>query len=203
MARLTGARTLIWKDPFALFTLDDLLTLGHERIVVTFRKPAAIASSFERLGWGFDVADLESRLRVAGVPVPHVPDFDTTGSRHVDSALRLYLLGYGYALDVSRRHPGVLLVDNGDLARDADRLVGALRSRLGLPARPPSRTSRSGAVPTPRPGKAYGKRAHAAHRDLTQVNSYYSEILTAEQVSRIEALTDDLHSALSAAAFRP
>ena len=40
-------------------------------VIVTVRNPWAVAASFKRLGWGFDVADLHRRLHRgrAGPPV--------------------------------------------------------------------------------------------------------------------------------------
>lgn len=208
MARVRRPRTLIWKDPFALFTLDRLVDLGNDRIVVTFRNPAAIASSFERLRWKFDIADLERRLERAGIHPGWRADPPDTGSPYVDSAVRLYLLGYGRALALRDRYESIEFVDNADLAKNHDALVAALRAKLGLPPapeahRPVERPSAPSQGTSPSGGKAYGKRAHVAHRDLSRVNTYYDEILTPEQIQAIEKSTRDMHRSLTEVAFRP
>lgn len=213
-AKLFSRRTLLWKDPFALFAIDSVAAMGHSRIIVTFRHPAAIASSFERLRWHFDVADLEARLRQAGrYPAGAIPPTPSTGSRHVDSALRLYLVGYTYVMNIKERNDAILLVNNADLAARRDVLVSALRQQLGLPPGQPGATlppvHASAVIPGRVPpttrkgstGKPYGRRPHSANRDLSLVNSYYDELLSPLQVRIIEDATTDLQSQLERVAF--
>jgi hypothetical protein len=202
-ARVFNRRTLLWKDPFALFAIDSVAAMGHSRIVVTFRHPAAIASSFERLRWHFDVADLEARLRQAGrYPVEGITEVPPTGSRHVDSALKLYLLGYSYVMSIKESNDSILLVNNADLAARGDALVAALRLRLGLPAPSPKKVE-----PARQPaekvsaGKPYGRRPHSTNRDLSRVNSYFDEVLTPSQVQIIQEATSELQMRLERAAF--
>jgi hypothetical protein len=70
-ARLQPESTLIWKDPFAIFWLKQLSEdLPGFAAVVTHRPPLAVAASFARLTWRFDVASLLTRLAAAGQFVP-------------------------------------------------------------------------------------------------------------------------------------
>ena len=55
-------RTLVWKDPFAAFLAEDVARRHDVPVVVTLRPPEAVAASFKRLGWAFDVHDLLGRL---------------------------------------------------------------------------------------------------------------------------------------------
>jgi hypothetical protein len=204
MGRIRRPGTMLWKDPFALFAIGSLAGPTRGRLVVTFRHPAAIAASFQRLEWRFDTDDIRERLRSVGRQA-RIQDVPKTGSPYIDSALTLYLIGYEAALEAKRDQPSMLLVDNEDLARNSQILIPSLRRALALPTGPITSPSERQRFPLPLLGgsKAYGKRAHSSHRDLSQVNTYYEKILTEEQIAVIEEATAPLQLALRDAAFRP
>lgn len=183
-----GDRDVVWKDPFAVFCLRELgqLLPGFSALV-TFREAVAVAASFQRLSWGFDVVDLADRLGAVGQEVDPLPDLDY--SDPLFNGVGTWLVVYGW---LTRYAPDwtVFLHNSALSAHD----VGALdraSTRLGL-TRPLSQ-----AVRAPEPASARGRRstvprserAHPARRDATSVNDYWRELLDPATAERITFLT--------------
>lgn len=181
-----GSRPVVWKDPFAIFCLPHLAdSFDDVSAVVTYREPAAVAASFERLHWGFDVLDLQSRLASAGYRLP-LPDLDY--SEPVFNALATWLLVYGWA--VEHAPADTLFLHNGAVSgRDAvalARVSTALRLERPLtdflPEVRAAAAAEDGVVPL-------GTHAHPRRRDVSSVNSYWRRLLDDETVEIIDAAT--------------
>jgi len=60
-------RTIIWKDPLACFAANHAAKQHEVEVLVTLRNPWAVAGSFKRMEWAFDLADLTIRLQQVGL----------------------------------------------------------------------------------------------------------------------------------------
>lgn len=190
--------TIVWKDPFAAFLVPEAAERGIP-VVVTIRPPHAVAASFVRLGWRFDVDDLTVRFsqrRSPGVvPPPRAPD----ASAPAVNAAVLWQLVYSSLLGPIRAHPLVHAVAADALARDPVPTMERLFQAVGLPW--DERTVRAGrrrfrvqagpAVPS-------GRRAHGSARDVREIDRYWKDVLDPEDVRRVDELTGELWAELRA-----
>lgn len=53
---------IIWKDPFAMFCMDEILKHPDIRIVVCFRSAAELAASLKRVKWGYSHFDIKDKI---------------------------------------------------------------------------------------------------------------------------------------------
>lgn len=188
-------RTIVWKDPFATFLVRDVAAAGVP-VVATVRPPHAVAASFTRLDWRFDVADLARRLG-RGMPVATglVPD------RPAHNAAVLWHLVYGHLLDAARATPAVRLLDVDRLVEDPVGQASVLYEHMGLEwtqrvARDVEQRYRS----SDGPAAPTGDRAHGGCRDLREVNRYWRGVLTDADVAVVDELDAELWSEVQRAA---
>lgn len=185
-----GVGTIIWKDPFACFLAATLATEHDVQVVVTLRNPWAVAGSFKRMGWAFDLADIHERLVEAGVP--GLPKLDPSAIRSCDPALNgaaLWTLVYSVLDAASRRSERLRFLDLDRVVAEPMKTYAELYEHLNLPwASGVERRIRNnyglGAAQTAAPRS---RRAHDQRRDLGAVNTYWSGVLDeaeAEAVTR-------------------
>lgn len=187
------SRPVVWKDPFAAFCVNSLVDHFDDIVpVVTFREPQAVAASFKRLGWGFNLPDLRSRILEAGYDCDPLPDLDYARPEY--NGLGTWLLVYGW---LTRYAPSTTLyVHNATVSQgDADGLR-RISERLDIPVDlsrliPPTPVLVTGDPPNSRS-------VHPRRRDIAAVNSYWSQLLDARTASLIRAETADLWQRLTA-----
>lgn len=175
-------QTVVWKDPFMMFSLEHMLQHYDFPIVVTQRPVEALAASFKRFRWGFDVKRLLSDL-------PYAPELKQAALRldysdPVRNAAALYSLARLELarLGASRR---LLVTDLDDLLSRPEQTVANLYAHCGLPFTEQVR-NKVRATYAKRGGQAYSNvKAHVRNRDLTKVNSYWSEVLSADDLANI------------------
>ena len=205
-ARLQPAPTLIWKDPFAIFWLKQLSEqVPAFAAVVTHRPPLAVAASFARLKWRFDLTSLLDRLEAAGEFVPpevvrFVHEHDMRNPALNGAATWAIVYGWYVHADV----PESTLVDAKDLTSTA----GAYRQlyeRVGLPftADVERRIAEEQQRQSSAKGADFGRRAHTKHRNLANMNSYYTGVLSEEEQQQIRAGLGALEAQVRAAIWRP
>jgi len=184
-------RTVIWKDPFALFMAGEVAQAGIP-VIVTVRNPWAVAASFKRLGWGFDVADVRRRLHEAGRDTPDHPGLPIDGRDPIRSAAGLWDMAHRLLLDDEHLGSRMVLVDLDQVvARPLDTYEGLYRV-AGLPwtedvakdieDRYRQDGSQGGGTPTST--KAHEWKA----RDVSQVNLYWKDLLTEDEAAEVTAL---------------
>ncbi len=198
--RWTGARRdVVWKDPFAAFCVRDLPTLlPGLATLVTFREAAAVAGSFHRLGWWFDVRDLEARLTRSGYQVDALPDLDY--SQSVLSGVGTWLLVYGW---LTRYAPEqVVFLHNAALSRRDEATLDRASELLRLPR------SVAELVPVPEASTSTrletvpSGRAHSGNRDTSTVNTYWRELLDEPTAALIDEVCGPVWAALESRAVR-
>ena len=205
-ARLRPASTLIWKDPFAVFWLKQLSgDVPGFASVVTHRPPLAVAASFARLKWRFDLASLLDRLDAAGEFVPpeavrFVREHDMRNPALNGAATWAIVYGWYLHADV----PESTLVD----AKDLTAVSGSYRQlyeRVGLPftADVERRIALEQQRQATAKGADFGRRAHTKHRNLANMNSYYTGVLSEEEQQQIREGLGALEEQVRTAIWRP
>jgi hypothetical protein len=184
-ARFSRAPVLIWKDPFAVFW-TRMLAQHHPDvdIVATYRPVLAVAASFARLGWGFDVLDLADRLeRTTGSLHPEVDSF--LGHADLRSSAANGAAVWALAYQWLAERPGDLTaaVDTASFSSDSEQQAALFRT-LGLQW---SETVASTLRPAARRRDApdFGTRAHSRDRNIETVNTYYRRVLSQQDVEMI------------------
>jgi hypothetical protein len=205
-ARLMPAHTLIWKDPFAIFWLPRLRDdLPGSVSVVTYRPALAVAASFSRLRWRFDLPSLLSRLEEAGQAVPEdaarfVRDHDMRNPALNGAATWAIVYGWYTGADVQNS----TLVDAKDLTSGQD-AYRQLYGRVGLPFTPDveRRLARERERQATAKGADFGRRAHTKHRNLANMNSYFAGVLSEDEQQIIRTGLGGLQEEVAASMWRP
>lgn len=182
--------TIVWKDPFACFCADALTDSHQVPVVVTVRNPWAVAASFKRMGWRFDVLDITARAIEAGLSRPAE---GLAGRLDLDNptinAAVLWNAVYETLLSQSDGRP-IHLANLDDIVDHPLAAYESLYARLALPwsddvARKISEMYESKSErKLPRE-----KRAHDRKRDLSSINSYWQELLGVEEAEAVGELT--------------
>lgn len=183
-------RTIVWKDPFAAFFAAELAGRHGIPVVATIRPPAAVAASFKRLGWGFDVADIIGRLHAQGHDYTALLDA-AEPSTPVGNAAVLWVLVNDRLLQAYRSTDGIVLLDLERFVEDRRGVLQDLYVRLDLawtPAVERHLDSTQGGDAAP----ARETRAHVGNRDPAAVNHYWIDILDEQEARLVENVTGAL-----------
>ncbi len=192
------ADTLVWKDPFALLCAPALVGLGVS-VVVTYRPAAAIAASFKRLNWSFDVEAIHRRAIAGGLDVAPPRMADEVG-RETAAAVYLWRLSAAMCLALG---PGALIVSTGDLATAPGVAFDAIFAHAGLGV--DGRAAREiGARFRPRAAAAIPSgHPHSRKRDLRAVNDYWKDVLSPTERAFVAEETAELEPRIAPLLFRP
>lgn len=190
LARLqVGADHLIWKDPHAIFLAPDIAKRGVP-VVLTVREARAHAASYRRLGWVSKAGELYPRWCARFGRCDIIERFLPDAGQAVTSAALLWRMCYLPLLQeevLGRVH----LVTPDALMRDEHGCYAELFGKLGLVQSAKTRAmlqapkSDAGS----RPSRAT---THDWGRSVAAVNSYWREILTADDLARVHEITCDI-----------
>lgn len=192
-------RTIVWKDPFAAFVAADVAARHHVPVLVTVRPPEAVAASFKRLGWGFDVEGIVTAMGSGGDRYrDQLQGLDLTDSTH--NGIAIWHLVNAVLLEAAGRTPGIRFVDMDRVVAEPRASYRSMYDDLGLEwtART-DRRLRETAEPAG-PAVPAGNRAHVGRRDTSSVNSYWPEVLTEAEVAAAERVNADLWARVRTAA---
>jgi len=183
------SRVVIWKDPHAVLMVPDLVDRGID-VVVTIRTPWAHAASFKRLKWRSKAAEAYPRWSARFGRCARCEQYLESADDRVIAAALLWRMAY---LPLIRT--GVLdrvrMVTSEQLEQDERATYSALLHSLGL--EPTAAVERTLSSRRRDASVAEMKRtAHDWDRSLASVNSYWREVLSAEDLTVVRALTDDL-----------
>jgi hypothetical protein len=174
--------TIVWKDPFAGLVADYLSRAHDIDVLVTARSPWAVAASFKRMGWGFDLNDMVQRKKVCSAPSLdcHLNTPDRSDS--VPNSTMLWNLIYYSLLDWSRSNQRIHFVNLNDIILNPIETYERAYSALGLPwsASIRSKIRRAYSKRSGR-NKPKEKKAHDANRDVRMINTYWQDILTEKE----------------------
>lgn len=154
-AAAPGTR-LVVKDPYAVLSIDTVARVTAAVPVLVYRHPAAVLSSYRRMGWQPDVAEVAAALngnaRATAAPAANA-DL-VTGMAWFWSNLN------ELALDAALTVPGAVVVDHAELASGGTAAMGTLFRALGLSrAEVPPTASSGGGTSARRPAEAHDEAA--------------------------------------------
>lgn len=187
--------TIVWKDPFASFFLGYLYRQHNINVVVTLRNPWAVAGSFKRMRWSFDLERIYHGLETMGISFSLPYEFlsESEGDSVKNSVLLWYAI-YSKTLQELKDKNRILLVDLDKLVKNPLQAYKNIYKGVGLPwtnnieKKIVETYSKSSSRPSePRPGVTHDKR-----RDFTQVNTYYKKILTSDEVDFVTQVSGNL-----------
>jgi hypothetical protein len=186
-------RTIIWKDPLACFTADHVAKRHDVDVLVTVRSPWAVAGSFKRMEWTFDLSDLTARLRQSG--------FDFSGPKALaDQSLHasvingalLWSVVYSTLANWAQSNPRIRFVNLENVVDSPVATYARLYKLLALDWSDRiavkitkyycSESQRS--VPKT-------KRAHDSGRNLNEVNKYWRGYLTEPEKEFVSAVAQE------------
>ena len=190
LARLQPwSRTVIWKDPHAILLVPDLVDAGVD-VVVTVRTARAHAGSYKRLGWRSKAAEVYPRWSARYGRCAICESYLEDSADKVTSAALLWRMSY---LPLVRTDS----LDKVQLITSADLQAGERMTYQGLcrdlALTPTAGLDRALSKPRREAGAAdLSKKTHDWTRSVASVNSYWKEVLTAEDVERVDRITSDL-----------
>ncbi|CAD78879.1 MAG TPA: sulfotransferase family protein [Rhodopirellula baltica] len=192
--RARGLRNLIWKDPFVIFNLTHL---AHIPTIVLIRSPEAIAASFKRMNWSFDLNKLSENLAHAGHPLPYpgtgcVPEHNQCP---VSNAAILWNIVYSYVISVfdDNRQSHISLFDLQHVVEAPSRNYQLMYKHLGLEwTEEADRTIHELTSKSKKRSSVPSKtKAHVKKRDISQVNKYGRGLLTSSELDAVHSITSD------------
>ena len=198
VAKLTpGKKTLVWKDPLAVFCTRHGKSHGF-RSVVTVRPPLASAASYKRLLWLPKIRKIYGRYAAQLGPVPEVASrLDELEANPVGASALLWHLIHRFLLEVSAEEATSVHFFAPQVRDQSDREgYESLFDWLGHPM--PSTVARSleerammGDATAP-----IGRQVHDWNRTSQQANSYWSSVLSEDDVRLVSDINDGLWKSL-------
>jgi len=190
-------QTIVWKDPMAVFASRDVAVRHGVTTVATVRPPNAVAASYKRLNWQPDVDGLMAAFREKGwaADIPQAgiePSAWTPAIRGAMIWAMVYKRLLVWANETDRLH----LINVQDIVDDP---VGSYRDLYSLCELPWSErveraiTASYAAKATAKKkagGEALPQVAHVKNRDISRINEYGKQLLTADEKEIVAALTE-------------
>jgi hypothetical protein len=202
--RIRGRRPLL-DDPFAVFSADWFARRLRCQVLVVVRHPAAIISSWKRLGWRADFAPL---LRQPAMLADWLEPFrdEMEALRRADDEVAggalLWRMVYSVIGEQKKRHPELHVVRHEDLSVDPVGGFAGLFAAFGLPLsgktimsieRATSGRGRERRVAWSL-SKSGPSRAAFRRLDSRANASRWKSSLSPPEISRIRSLTSDVAS---------
>lgn len=111
-APLPGTRVIV-KDPFALLSLRTIASLTGARIVLVYRHPAAVLTSYRSMGWTHDLGELRAVL--AGEPA-HVRSTSLSTEPSEAEQFGAFWADLHSAALADREHVDMIVISHAELA---------------------------------------------------------------------------------------
>jgi len=200
LCKLTpGLHTLIWKDPFACFAAARIAAGHQAEIVVTLRNPWAVAASFKRMEWAFDLPDLRQRLEQAGIEGGYFDDpaWEAQRTPAINAAFLWHAI-HDRLYQEGNNNPRFHFVDLDRVVATPVASYQDLYAATGLAwstaieekIQQQYTSTNSNSAPE-------GQKAHDSRRDLSSINSYWKKLLDPEEEAVVSRLNAELWSAIS------
>lgn len=190
----------LFKDPFALYSVEWLAERFGMKPIVMIRKPVAFVSSIKKLNWGFDYERewMAQPLLMRDHLGPYRPFFEGYEGEVdlVGEGIVMWNAMYDFVDRLRRRRPDFLYVRYEDLAADPIAGYRDLYQALGLRWDERVRQRIAGYSDSANPKDVSPRRRRAIKRDSAAAAETWRSRLTPEEARRVESETS-----LVAAAF--
>jgi hypothetical protein len=185
-------RAIIWKDPLACFAADRAAKQHGVEVLVTLRNPYAVAGSFKRMEWAFDLSDLAARLQQAGLDSnDKLALLQKSFHTSVTNGVVLWSVVYSTLARWAQSNPRIRMVNLDDVVSDPVATYARLYKLLALDwseriAAKISvyyRSESERSVPKE-------KKAHDHARNVTEVNTYWRGFLTEAEKAFVKEVAE-------------
>lgn len=179
------------KDPMAVLSCEWLANRFDMNVLVTIRHPAAVASSFKRLGWHYDFAQfLQQPLLMRDYLEPfktEIRDYATRDRDIIEQAALLWKIIYYLILQVKAKYPNWLYVRYEDIVRSPVISFENICKNLGLDFTAFAKNHIENSLHIPEQSKVYTDKYNS------NLNPYYCRnLLTEREIVRIEQNVKDI-----------
>lgn len=187
------AKVAIWKDPHAIFLAADVVQAGGQ-VVVTARRAKAHAGSYRRLGWVSRAAEIYPRWSQRFGRCEVIEAALPEAGNPVVSAALIWRLSY-LALLRAEVMDRISIVTSDALIEDERGTYMALFERLELTSSAATQKAFRRAKPDTK-GKPNEAVIHDWTRSVAAANSYWQDILTTEEATKVDEITADVEAAI-------
>ena len=177
---LPNLRTIIWKDPLACFAANHAAKRHEVEVLVTLRNPWAVAGSFKRMEWAFDLPDLTTRLKQIGLDfVDTLARLDKNLHESATNGTLLWRLVYATLAQWAQTNRRIKFVNLDDVVGDPVATYAKLYGALALVwnDRIAAKIVKYYHNESPRRAPR-SKQAHDSGRNIAEVNKYWRSYLT-------------------------
>jgi hypothetical protein len=183
------------KEPHAVFSADWFLERLGANVVVTVRHPAAVVSSWKRLEWSFDFANLlQQPMLMRDWLEPIRAEMEAAllpQSGLVDRVALLWRVIYTVVREYGRRSPSVHVIRQEDLSRDPLREYAKLYGALGLPFTADVAKAVRASSSRDNPKETSVENPHETRIDSRANLQNWKHRLTEDELFRIRRLTEE------------
>lgn len=187
-----GLRPLV-KAPHAVFSAEWFERRLNGQVVITVRHPAAVFSSWKRLGWGFDLSNLLAQPALLrdwlGPMAEGMKTAVTEGHDAIDCIALLWRAIYSVVAEYQSRFPAFIVVRHEDLSRQPAKEFAALYRRLGLTYSREVADVVSASTSNSNPEQLTVRDAYRTVVNSAENLDAWKRRLTREEAARIRALT--------------
>ena len=192
------SRRPLVKEPHAVFSAEWFATRLGSKVVITVRHPAAVVSSWKRLGWDFDFSAPARSAGAHGRPARPVPQRDGGRARPARRADRPHRAAVACRVRVRRRFEersrGFNVVRHEDLSRDPVGGYRRLYDALDLTLTPAAETAIRAASSSDNPTETRVENPHETRLDSRANLENWKRRLTTEERARIRRVTEETAS---------
>jgi hypothetical protein len=192
------SRRPLVKEPHAVFSAEWFATRLGSEVVITVRHPAAVVSSWKRLGWDFDFRHLLDQPALMGDLLdPFRSEMEaalTPPGALIDRVALLWRVVYECVGRFEERSRGFSVVRHEDLSRDPVGGYRRLYDALDLTLSPAAETAIRAASSSDNPTETRVENPHETRLDSRANLENWKRRLTAEERARIRRVTEETAS---------
>jgi hypothetical protein len=191
--RLRGHRVL-FKDPFASFSMPWFADRLNCQVVVIIRNPAGFAGSLKRMNWPFQIEDLLAQpLLMRDHLEPYRAEIESVKPDDiVGRACLLWNALYGAIYKTLQQRTDLIAVRHEDLSRDPVNAFRDLYKKLGYVYTSKVEDAILNSSSSENPTELTRQTRHSVNVDSRANLENWKKRLSAEDVTRIHKMTDDI-----------
>lgn len=183
--------TIIWKDPFLLFCLEEFLQRYDFPVIVCYRSPLAIAASFKRLNWKYNAVRIGKRLegRYPAVLEPVISEEKFNNPAYRGAYFWLY--SYSYVLKLVEKYRTLHLLNIDEVINNPLPTYKSIFHKLDLEYTEKVEDYLVKTLlknPDKPPRDVPEDKTHARNRDMKMINNYWRKTLSSDEISDIQSM---------------